>query len=56
VLREKTRLKELGMFVDEEKNGEEPYRVMLYDSLHDRDVCINAWLVKEGQAVSLSTR
>ena len=23
VLREKTRLKELGMFVDEEKNGEE---------------------------------
>ena len=28
-------------------------RVILYESLPDRDVCINAWLVKEGQAVSL---
>ena len=54
VLREMTIMKELVMFVNEERNGEELCKVMLYESLDDRDVCVNAWLVMDGQAVSLT--
>ena len=50
-----TIMKELLMFVNEERNGEELCKVMLYESLDDRDVCVNAWLVMEGQAVSLTS-
>ena len=54
VLKEKTMLKELVMFVEEETDGDNHCKVLLYERLPDRDVCINAWVVKEGHAVSLT--
>ena len=28
--------------------------MLLYEVLQDRDICVNAWMVKEGKAVSIS--
>jgi len=54
VIRDKTSLKELVMFVEEEKDGDDHCKVLLYERLPDRDVSINSWLVKEGHAFSIT--
>merc|ERR1719153_179021 len=47
-------MKELLMLVNDEQSKDSLCKVLLYEILHDRDVCVNARMVKEGQAVSLS--
>ena len=54
VLGEKTRGRELSLFVEEEKTKTDLFKVVLYEMLPDKIVCINAWLVMEGYAISLT--
>ena len=54
VFKKMTWMKELLMFVKEEQSMKSPCKVLLYEMLQDRDICVNAWMVKEGKAVSIS--
>ena len=42
------------MFVEEEMTGDAHCKVLLYERLAEKDICINSWLVREGHAMSLS--
>merc|ERR1719187_2557566 len=46
--KERTSMKVLTMFIDKESKIKHTYDVILYENLVDKDICINAWLVKEG--------
>ena len=54
VLAVMTKAKELAMFVVQETVGESLCKVLMYERLKEKDVCINAWVVKEGLALSLN--
>ena len=53
-LRERIKGKEFLMFVQEEKDEKTPLSVILYETHHNKDICINFWLFSVHQATLTS--
>ena len=53
-LRERIKGKEFLMFIQEEKEGKTPLSVILYETHHNKDLCINFWLSSINEATLTS--